>query len=150
MEKAQNTKTKVKLQFPEEEPEDSHETQEPSDSLMSPAIAAKAEENTTDDYGSDDQLIAIINEGAEASPAGESTLLPTPIKSRKSKFHCIYCNLGSILSQKPAYKACPCFCQLGERRRLALEAVKKKKLLTAEIESRERQIAAERKKKTRT
>ena len=51
VEKAQVTKPELKVQFADDEPKDPHETQEPSDSLTSPAKDAPAEVNPTDDHG---------------------------------------------------------------------------------------------------
>ena len=54
MERVQVTKPEGKVQFADEEPDDPHETQEPSDNLMSPAKDAPAEVNPTDEHGPDD------------------------------------------------------------------------------------------------
>ena len=50
-------------------------------------------------------------------------------------------------SQTPAHKAFPCFLLKSARDEDSLKKQKKKKLFEAEFESRERQIAAERKKR---
>ena len=95
MERAQITKPEGKVQFADEEPNDPHETQEPSDKLVFPAKDTPAEMNPTDDHGPDDQQKATTKVGVESSLDGESTLL-TPIKSSKS--------IETIVFQRNSYR----------------------------------------------